>query len=63
MSEHPQSTAPHRHDTRVAHARHLAGHTGPMPKVPRANRHYVTSETPQHFTARRLIAVHTGQAS
>lgn len=54
-------TAPHRLTTRVAHSsRHLVDHTGPMPKVPKANRHYVTSETPQHFTARSIVAKHSG---
>lgn len=63
MSEHSQLTAPHRHTTRVAHARHLVDHTGPMPKVPKPNRHYVTSETPQHYTVRSIVAKHAGGTS
>lgn len=59
-----QSIAPHRLTTRVAHSsRHLVDHTGPMPKVPKANRHYVTSETPQWCTVPQILAKHAGGAA
>ena len=53
-----RTSTSHRHTTRIAHARsrHLAEHTGPMPKIPRAGRHHVTSETPHYFEARRIVA-------
>lgn len=39
MSEQTKVTPSHRHTTRVAHARHLAEHTGPMPAVEYVGRH------------------------